>query len=387
MSSVRLTRLFHPVSGIWVRWTTGRPSRSSTPARKVMYWSRSGTTRTSATVRPTSCSTASIVRCASRGRARNTVSTPRSSTIRATSAVVPSTGTPRCSAARLPGASSTNPTARRPASGMLEKLVDHGAAEAAGADDEDVPHADAVAPGLLEYRRIAVRPAKTKQHVETEEEEKDEPRVREAPVERREPREQQRGQPRRDEDREPLLDPRAVPADLVEAVEVVDDRPQDGDQGEEPIVRGRVRNPLGDRDDLRPEAQEVGGEERDERGAHVRDGEQRAMRRVDFRITAARSLEGGAELLGEPFPGERQRRGADSSVIESDPTRPAEGLRQSRGRRSVLSIEDAVDAVARRCRRRPPRARATTGAPQARASTAAMPKSSSPGCRKSAQER
>ena len=100
---VRLTRLIQPVSGTCVRWTTGRPSRSSTPARNVMCWSRSGTTRTSATVRPTSCRTASIVRCASSGRARKTVSTPRSSTIRAASAVVPRTGSAAVRRAALPG--------------------------------------------------------------------------------------------------------------------------------------------------------------------------------------------------------------------------------------------------------------------------------------------
>ena len=362
MSSVRFTRLIHPVSGTWVRWTTGRPSRSSTPARKVMYWSRSGTTRTSATVRPTSWSTVEhravrVERQSEKHRVDATlVHDPRDLGGRAEHRH------PWCCGRALAGGVVDEPDRAEARLRVLEELVHHGAAQAAGADDEDVPHADAVPPGLLEIPADRGAPREHEEDVETEEEQQDEPRVREAPVERREAREQQRGQPRRDEDREPLFDARAVAADLVEAVEVVDDRPQDGDQGKEAVVRGRVRNSLGDRDDLRPEAQKVGGDERHERGAHVRDGEQRgdAPGRFLDHGGSLQLCERFRKLPGEPLSPERQRRGADFSVIESGLQGPAEGLREPRG--GLVLEEDAVDAVAHEVAGAPARQRDDRGA-------------------------
>ncbi len=141
---------------------------------------------------------------------------------------------------------------------VLENLVDERMSQVARADDEDVAHADTVAGGLLEIAPDGSAAGEDEQHVRAEEEHQHDARVREVPVEGRESRQDQRREPCRDEDGQALLHPRAVPPHVVEAVEVVDDRPDGGHQRKEREVGRELGNPVSNRDDLRPEAQPVG---------------------------------------------------------------------------------------------------------------------------------
>ncbi len=157
--------------------------------------------------------------------------------------------------------------------GMLEELVHDRLAEAPRAHDQHAADAHAVPPGLLEVAPDRRPSREDEEHVQPEKQEEDQPRVREAAVERREPRQQQRRQASRDQDREALVDARSIAADLIEAVEVEDQGPEDGDQREEPVVGGGVGNPLRDGNDLGPEAQEVGARQGEKGREDVRGDE------------------------------------------------------------------------------------------------------------------
>ena len=64
---------------------------------------------------------------------------------------------------------------------VLDELVDDGAPEPPGADDEDVPHAEPVAPGLLEVAADRGAAREDEEDVGDEEEEQDERASRRSP--------------------------------------------------------------------------------------------------------------------------------------------------------------------------------------------------------------
>ena len=100
---------------------------------------------------------------------------------RATSAVVPRTGTPEVLGAALARVVVDEPDGAQSRLGVLEELVDDGAAQAARADDEHVPHADAVAPGLLEVAADRRPAGEHEEDVEREEEDEHERASRRSP--------------------------------------------------------------------------------------------------------------------------------------------------------------------------------------------------------------
>ena len=219
---------------------------------------------------------------------------------------------------------------------VLEELVHDRAAEPAGADDEDVPHAHSVAPRLLEVAADRRPSGEDEEDVEGEEEEQHHARIGEAAVEGRQPRQQQGRQARGDEDREAFLDARAVAPHLVEAVEVVDDRPQHGHEREQAVVRRGVRDALGDGDDLGAETQEVGGGEGGERRPDVGDGQQDRDASRGLSDHRRRSPSASANCPAKRSGRNGERRASQSSVIELDrgppaaPPRPAPWRRRPR---------------------------------------------------------
>jgi hypothetical protein len=136
--------------------------------------------------------------------------------MRAASAVVPITGTPWIVSPRFRASSVHEAGRAQTRLGVLDELLDDRPAEPSRADDQDLANTDAVPPGLLEIPADR-RPAREdEENVEPEEEHEHEPRVGEAARERRDTGQEQRGETRRDEDREALLHAGVVTADLIE---------------------------------------------------------------------------------------------------------------------------------------------------------------------------
>ena len=152
---------------------------------------------------------------------------------------------------------------------------------------------------------------------------------------------------------------RAVAPHLVEAVEVVDDRPEDGDEGEEPVSRSRRGDALGDRNDLGVgSAAQYAAARAASVAARSEARKSTAMRRVDLldhrqALLAPRlsALFPATLDLARETPRAKRSRANGSADSRSGSVIEARRGRLARPRRrgppaSSGRVEDAVDAVA-----------------------------------------
>ena len=179
---------------------------------------------------------------------------------------------------------------------VVGELVDQRPAQASGPDHENAAYPVSVPPRLLEVAANRGPPGEHEEHVGREKEDEHRSGVVEAAREGRDADQEQGRQCGRHEDGETFLDARAAPADLVQAVEVIDEGPDDRDVRVQPEVGGCRGHPLGDRDDLGVEAEPVRGGERHEARDQVGGEEER-------REAAVRVLDHVDGFCALPSPG------------------------------------------------------------------------------------